>query len=221
MLASPKQLAWLFGEQGVFGPSGENDWSIGNLPGSSTQAFVRGALICLGYFCPMYEAGQKVRFLEQQGRGSVTRVEGNIIWVEDEDGFEQSFQAYELVPDRDIPVKEVRLKDLAAPRSPTSKAYEQAQSPGELEVDLHFDKLVDFPKNYDSHRRLQLQLHTARKTLDKARRGRIKKVIIIHGVGQGLLKEEVHKLLERMEHLSFYDANYARYGRGATEVELH
>lgn len=193
-----------------------------SLPGFSTQAFVRGALICLGYFCPMYEAGQKVRFLEQQGRGVVTRTEGTWIWVEDEDGFEQTFQASELVPDRHIPVQEVRPKDIPAPKgSGTQRSYEQAHSPGELEVDLHFDKLVDFPKNYDSHRRLQLQLHTARRTLDKARRGKIKKVILIHGVGQGLLKEEVHKLLERMDHLSFYDASYARYGRGATEVELH
>ena len=169
----------------------------------------------------MYDRGQKVRFLERQGRGMITRVVGAQIWVEDEDGFEDCFQVSELVPDRPIPVKEVYAKDFAqdqASKNPPS--YQQARTPGEIKVDLHFDKLVDFPKNYDPQRRLEMQIQIARNTLDKARRGGIRKVIIIHGVGQGLLKEEVHKLLERRDDLIFYDASYARYGRGATEVEL-
>jgi dsDNA-specific endonuclease/ATPase MutS2 len=64
---------------------------------------------------------------------------------------------------------------------------------------------------------VQVQLRHFTKALDKAISGHYKKLIVIHGVGNGRLKQEVRAILES-EHMRFHDASYARYGFGATEV---
>lgn len=44
----------------------------------------------------MAQKGDKVRFLNSVGGGVVTRIEGNIAYVEDEDGFETPILVKEL-----------------------------------------------------------------------------------------------------------------------------
>jgi dsDNA-specific endonuclease/ATPase MutS2 len=65
---------------------------------------------------------------------------------------------------------------------------------------------------------LNLQLDTAKRQLDFAIRKKIQKVVLIHGVGEGILKEELYFLLKRYENAKYYDADYQKYGLGATEV---
>jgi dsDNA-specific endonuclease/ATPase MutS2 len=46
-------------------------------------------------------------------------------------------------------------------------------------------------------------------------------MVVIHGVGEGVLKQEIRKeLKEFYPHFDFYDASYQEYGYGATEIEL-
>ena len=54
--------------------------------------------------------------------------------------------------------------------------------------------------------------------MDFAIRKRIQKLVFIHGVGEGVLKSELDFLLGRYDNLKFYDADYQKYGVGATEV---
>ena len=44
-------------------------------------------------------------------------------------------------------------------------------------------------------------------------------IVFIHGVGEGVLKAELETLFSRYD-LSYQDADYMRYGMGATEVFL-
>ena len=46
------------------------------------------------------------------------------------------------------------------------------------------------------------------------------KLIIIHGVGEGVLKDEVRLFLSKKEGIEYFDADYREYGKGATAVEL-
>jgi dsDNA-specific endonuclease/ATPase MutS2 len=45
-------------------------------------------------------------------------------------------------------------------------------------------------------------------------------VLIIHGIGSGRLKDEVHHMLSKMGKLNYYFADFADGGYGATEVEI-
>ena len=72
--------------------------------------------------------------------------------------------------------------------------------------------------NYDM---LNIQLDTAKRQLDFAISKRIQKVVFIHGVGEGVLKEELRYLFNRYDNVKFYDADYQKYGLGATEVYIY
>ncbi|SKC01373.1 Smr domain-containing protein [Salegentibacter salinarum] len=65
---------------------------------------------------------------------------------------------------------------------------------------------------------LNLQMETAKRQIEFAMRKRIQKIVFIHGVGEGVLKAELDFLLGRYDNLKFYDADYQKYGLGATEV---
>jgi len=89
------------------------------------------------------------------------------------------------------------------------------------EVDLHIEELVK-----DSHillpsQKLQIQRDYFQRCLDSAIVSRLKKVIFIHGVGQGVLKREIETFLHEMEGLEYYEASLSKYGVGATEVIIH
>jgi dsDNA-specific endonuclease/ATPase MutS2 len=45
-------------------------------------------------------------------------------------------------------------------------------------------------------------------------------VILIHGVGEGILKEEVRTFLSKQEGVEYFDADFREYGKGATTAEI-
>jgi CTP:phosphocholine cytidylyltransferase-like protein len=71
-----------------------------------------------------------------------------------------------------------------------------------------------------NHEMLNLQMDTAKRQLEFAIRKRIQKVVFIHGVGEGTLKAELEYLFGRYD-VKYYDADYQKYGLGATEVYIY
>lgn len=90
----------------------------------------------------------------------------------------------------------------------------------EMEIDLHIEELLDNYYGMSNFEIVQVQLNTFQKALDKAISEHYRKLIVIHGVGNGRLKQEVRAILATYSNLRFHDASYAKYGFGATEVEL-
>ncbi len=166
-----------------------------------------------------FKVGDLVAFLDEPGTGTIIAIDNDRAKVACDHGFDDFYPLSSLILRKSMIIGEVIKKDRpASPKASPLRANTAAAN--RLEIDLHFEALVDFPKNFNAHEKLQIQLREASKTLNKARKAGIKKVILIHGVGQGRLREELYTLLERMDKLRFYDASYANYGKGATEVEL-
>jgi hypothetical protein len=88
---------------------------------------------------------------------------------------------------------------------------------GMFEIDLHIEELLDDTMGMDNAAIIQHQLRVFERCIDEARALRLWKFVAIHGVGKGVLRDEVRKLI-RSEGLNFQDASYQRYGYGATEV---
>ncbi|MEI6488567.1 MAG: DUF2027 domain-containing protein [Bacteroidota bacterium] len=88
----------------------------------------------------------------------------------------------------------------------------------ELEIDLHIHELVDKYTHLNNYEIMQIQLKHFQNALDKAIIERYRKLIVIHGVGKLKLKQEVLNLLATYPNVKAYDASYAKYGFGATEV---
>ncbi len=85
------------------------------------------------------------------------------------------------------------------------------------EVDLHIGSIVDFPGKMTAAEKLNRQVAHFRTELDRAMADSLKSIVFIHGVGEGVLKHEIRRMLD-MEGLHYQDGSYARYGFGATEV---
>lgn len=89
-----------------------------------------------------------------------------------------------------------------------------------MEVDLHINQLTPSTKGLSNYDMLNLQLEAAKRQLEFAISKRIQKMVFIHGVGQGVLKEELCSLFRRYDNVKYYDADYQKYGMGATEVYI-
>lgn len=114
------------------------------------------------------------------------------------------------------------LQDLAANFGKEQPARAKKPQPQvyEMEVDLHIEELLDDMRGLTNGEMLEIQLTHARKKLEEAVIRRCRKVVFIHGVGNGRLKTEIRKMLTGYTGLEFFDASLAKYGNGATEVRL-
>ena len=86
---------------------------------------------------------------------------------------------------------------------------------------MHIHHLTNSTKGMSNHEMLTLQLDTAKRQLEFAIRKRMQKVVFIHGVGEGVLKLELEYLFGRYNNVKYYEANYQKYGLGATEVYIY
>lgn len=93
-------------------------------------------------------------------------------------------------------------------------------APGEAEVDLHIEELVDSEKGLDPEHMLKIQLDYFTKCLESALDNHYHRLIFIHGVGNGTLKMEIRQILDTYEGLQHHIAPMAKYGVGAIEVTI-
>lgn len=177
-----------------------------------------------------FEIGDKVEVLDEAISGIVVAVKNNEISIETTDKFMMTFFVKELVK---INISNALsgffstqslssvLKDKEAPKKRSFvKEKKSRKEDFVLEVDLHIEKLVPSKRGMSNYDILTLQIETAKRQLDFAIKNRMPKVVFIHGVGEGVLKADLDFLLGRYDNISFQDANYQKYGLGATEVYI-
>ncbi|HSI69294.1 MAG TPA: Smr/MutS family protein [Gillisia sp.] len=175
-----------------------------------------------------FKIHDKVEVLDDALRGKVVAVNGNQVTVETTEGFMLEYHENELVgtseeqnrliSTADVEITEV-LREKQAPKKPKSaRVKPKDRNAPPMEVDLHIEKLVNSFRGMSNYDILNLQLETAKRQIEFAARKRIQKIVFIHGVGEGVLKAELDFLLGRYDNLKFYDADYQKYGIGATEV---
>ncbi len=109
--------------------------------------------------------------------------------------------------------------DAAVPSDAGRNALAFANFP--TDIDLHAEKLLPDPSKYEASEILAIQLDRARHFLERASALGLPRVYLIHGVGKGRLRGELGKMLQRhpLVH-SHHHGYFAKYGFGATEVEL-
>ncbi|MBC9915425.1 Smr/MutS family protein [Chitinophaga varians] len=87
------------------------------------------------------------------------------------------------------------------------------------EVDLHIEALEKNWKGMSNIAILAVQLNAFQRYLDLAISHHQHNLIVIHGVGKGKLKDEIHQILRQTpEVANFVNQYHAKYGYGATEI---
>lgn len=94
-----------------------------------------------------------------------------------------------------------------------AKGKKESKKEELLEVDLHISVLSDHW--------MQMELQVFRRTMHENLRNRGKKIVFIHGRGEGILKAAITaELTKSFPQCEFYDASFAQYGFGATMVVI-
>ena len=133
---------------------------------------------------------------------------------------EPSF-AYLLIDDfkpKKKPEKKEKFELPVKPAFINSASSKNAPSPL-YELDLHIEKLIDDLKGLDNAAIIKIQLDALQRYLHLAIMHRQERMVVIHGLGKGKLKDEVHKILKRTPEVRLFTNEWhGSYGFGATEI---
>jgi len=173
----------------------------------------------------MFQVGDKVSVLDDDIDGVVVSIKNQEITIDTSDGFSLTFKANELIKignsaEIDFNFSKAKViseKEISKPNYSNKEKKSKKEVPVP-DFDLHIEKLVKNYKAMSNYEILTIQTETAKKHIDFAIRNRIPKIVLIHGVGDGVLKSEINFMLGRYDGVTFQDANYQKYGLGATEV---
>ena len=147
----------------------------------------------------------------------------------DNDYFEEKVMLYKLSSSKKT------LKDFLPPSAEEIANAMKEKKSGEVnrfakknkqveieEVDLHIQVLADDYEKLDSGEILDIQLSRFITSLDLGLRSGTKRMVFIHGVGNGKLKREILRLLDTQYagKVRYQDASFKEYGYGATMVML-
>tara|TARA_Y100000768_G_scaffold387057_1_gene377101 strand:- start:121 stop:693 length:573 start_codon:yes stop_codon:yes gene_type:complete len=178
------------------------------------------------------KVGDKVRFLNEAGEGIISAIKNDKEVMVEVDGFDYPYPASELLiigENNEV----VRVgKDVVDDSTPEdylgedsnrvgyfSELLMQRKNPkGVPEIDLHIQELIGDYSNLSHHEMRQLQLEHCRGALEIAMQQGVQRLVLIHGVGEGKLKQDVRSLIDGYQNLKWEDAPYKYYGYGATEV---
>ncbi len=99
------------------------------------------------------------------------------------------------------------------------KEYKTPKNTNIEEIDLHIEEILDNTSGMSNAEILEAQMARFEIALQTAIRSNVQKIVFIHGVGNGKLRQELRKTLEKKyAHLRYQDASFKEYGYGATMV---
>jgi hypothetical protein len=88
-------------------------------------------------------------------------------------------------------------------------------------IDLHLESLRAAGKTPGGKHIIQFQVYEAERYLAEAFRADIKEVYLIHGIGEGKLRERLHQVIRHMSDVVYFANEYhPRFGWGATVVRF-
>ena len=165
-----------------------------------------------------YILGEKVRFLDEQGTGIIKKeLNSNLYIVETDYGFEIEKKSEDLVKiySEDYSKSTFSNKDFS------KKQFSKNIKNKIHEIDLHLHQLIDDETNFSSHEKLLFQLSALKSYMkNKIYPKKIKEFVIIHGVGEGVLKSEIQVYLSGKSGIFYEQADFRKYGMGATKVYI-
>ncbi|MCH7403416.1 Smr/MutS family protein [Belliella kenyensis] len=118
--------------------------------------------------------------------------------------------------------KEIDIKQLNESLAPSPKPKAPIDMPKPASsIDLHIEKLTkDYPFMSNSEM-LQLQMETFEKNLNYAIAHGMDHITFIHGIGNGVLRKEIHKYLSQLKNIKYFqDEQKSPFGYGATLVKI-
>lgn len=165
-----------------------------------------------------FKVGDIVSLLQQTGKYTILAINHTQITIEDEHGFDQKIDVKHLVAQRPITVLEVPNfdKDVGV----NSKVFPLKTKSEYFEIDLHIESLISKDRGLTAHDKFMIQIKHFKEFTNLMIDKRQKKYRIIHGAGEGKLKNEIRAMLSSRKGFTMHDDQYS-FGRvGASIIEI-
>tara|TARA_B100001287_G_scaffold276190_1_gene286158 strand:+ start:3788 stop:4306 length:519 start_codon:yes stop_codon:yes gene_type:complete len=159
--------------------------------------------------------GEQVSILNETGSYKVIGIESAYLVLEDEHGFDRRIPHRMIAKSKPVITRNVVRKDQ------DKELLEGGRKRKEMVpcIDLHIESLLDVDYHMSAFDKLNLQVKTFKEFININLSKRKKKVLVIHGIGEGRLKSEIASLLNRPGY-DMHDANYSPVGVGASYIEI-
>ena len=131
-----------------------------------------------------------------------------------------NFKLFEQYPAKQVEEKvELTPNILKKNKSYKAEKIREHLEPARSVIDLHIEKLTNDWQRLSNFEILTIQLREFEKWYELALAHHQPNLIVIHGVGTGKLRDEIHDILKtKKEVKTFVNQYHPRFGYGATEV---
>ena len=165
-----------------------------------------------------FTVGDEVVFIHSKDYGVVTKLfNNNKVFVEDSSGFITLVDNTEIIKYSKDTNTVLSFGTIYIIKDKINIRGVNQSSPNNniRIIDLHIENISDHYHLMENFEIVQLQLKKCEKALDESIKSTTHKLIIVHGIGEGVLKNEVHKILRNYNLRFFISTN-----GGSTEVML-
>lgn len=163
--------------------------------------------------------------------GKVVSMKADKVTLLCDDGFEYEFfihQVFKVGSDHQVEHKtnvEFNKSEMESEGPPLRSIKLSPQiiivKPGQV-FDLHIEELAPRLVFENAHDTLLFQLNFARNVIFMASQKRVRRVVFVHGIGSGRLREELRRMIaNEFPTVEYFDGDYQRFGQGATEINIH
>tara|TARA_A100001035_G_scaffold25288_1_gene17024 strand:+ start:57 stop:560 length:504 start_codon:yes stop_codon:yes gene_type:complete len=165
-----------------------------------------------------FKVGDNIVFKHEKQCGTILKIVNGKLLVKNSDGFEEIVSSNDIILYDENTDKvtaygiDFDIKDNQIKKRKTKKNQRFSKV---LKIDLHIELIIDYYKELENHEIVNIQLKKCENAIRKAMNTRIEKIIIVHGIGVGTLKKEVHQLLDQ-----YNFRYYTSQDGGSTEVML-
>ena len=147
------------------------------------------------------------------------------------DFFDDEALLYPLIENdtavREMLISAADLQEAMTQKTQSDRPYRQPATarkdttPDILEIDLHINQLLDTTAGLNPTDILNYQLDTFRKVMEENKNKKGRKIVFIHGKGEGVLRNALlTELKKKYKNFPFQDASFREYGFGATMVRV-
>ncbi len=175
-----------------------------------------------------FKIGDKVTVIDEELSGEVLKIDKE--WVEfiSDEGFEYRYpksSLYSINEKNELNFSPASFK--VESKEADRKVIRQGLRPIRLNsakptIDLHMEELMPNRMPQKNEVALQIQIEYAEKVVNRAINLKVRQLVFIHGMGSGVLREELRSMLTtKFPNVEYFDGNYQKYGQGATELIIH
>ena len=175
------------------------------------------------------KVGDLVNFMGDNSQGKVVAIlPENNYEIEIDAGFTIPVNRFEIekkwVQDIEFDEKQLKRQKKIDKNKSSNRVSKPHKAPSKFfhdhEIDLHIENLIESWMGLSNFDIVSIQLSSFRKRFNQALVNNEPFLVVIHGVGKGVLRNEIYNYLRQFPDIKVGPADTKIYGMGASEIRI-